>query len=120
MLKSKIYSNYFPVKSNVTKFNEEEKQTLCKWVSAFRTEVLERETNKSRRGYCRFLTYDMDRFDEDSLKSMINDNCFTEKGLAMLNSVIYRHKYNSVLSLFCFPMLTRSKIEKLFGNTASK
>ena len=114
MLKSKIYSEYFPVKNNHTQFTEEDKQTLSKWVREFRTEVLARELEKWKQ-YMNCYTYRLDDFDENTMINMIAQNQFDDYGLAMLNFIIYRHKYNTFLSLFVFPVLTKSKAMSIFG-----
>lgn len=120
MLNNKIYSKYFPVKSHVTQFDEEEKKTLCTWASTFKTEVRVREIEKSKSGRVYIYSYDMSKYDEKTMRDMIRQNCFDDENLAMLNIILYRHKYNAFLSLWFFPMLTKSKIVEFFGDMTNE
>jgi len=115
MLNSKIYSKYFPVKDTNTQFTEQEKRVLCRWVYIFDTEVRLREQEKGIKGYTHFTSYDMDKFDANVMKDMIIQNSFDEKYLAWLNIIIYRHKYNTFLSYWIFPVFTKEKARELFG-----
>jgi len=119
MLKSKIYSNHFPVKSYVTSFNEDEKRTLCKWATVFKTEVLAREIEKSNQGYRYYPSYNLDKYDEKIMVDMINQNCFDDRYLLILNIIIYRHKYNAFLSIWLFPILSKTQVDKYFGDMIS-
>ena len=122
MLKSKLYSKYFPIREQHTQFDEEEKKTLSKWVCRFKREVQVRELQKTKEyssmgisHLVRFPSYDIDKYDEKIMVDMIQQNRFDDEYLAMLNLIIYRHKYNAFLSIFFFPMVTKENALSIFG-----
>lgn len=117
MLHSKLYSKYFPVMEKETCFKEEEKKVLQKWASSFKSEVIAREIAWYRRGPCYLSTYDVSKYDKKVMVEMINQNCFDDYYLAVLNAIIYRHKYNAVLSIWIFPVLTKERMLEVFGDT---
>lgn len=109
MLNSRIYTRYFPVLNGVTQFNEEEKRILCRWAKVFPIDVFELECRNYHKGITHFQSFDMSRYDEKLMVDMINQNRFDDKYLAMLNIIIYRHKYNELLSRILWPVLTKEK-----------
>ena len=114
---SEIYKNHFPLKERFTEFTEQEKKSLCHWANIFRTEVYAREIEMGYRGCRLFPTYNLNEYDEKIMVDMINQNCFDDRYLAILNAIIYRHKYNAVLSICFFPMLKPNLIRYCMERT---
>lgn len=119
MIKSKLYSKYFPIQDNHTQFNEEDKKILGKWASVFKTEVLARECQINKHGFIYFSSYNLDKYDERKMQGMIQQNCFDDYYLCVLNAIIYRHKYNAFLSIFFFPIITKENALSIFEKTTN-
>lgn len=112
MLKSKLYSKYYPVTGKWTQFEEDEKKRLCHWAEIFPYEVLYREGAKEKQGFQYYSSYNLEGYDVHTMVEMIKKNCFDELYLLFINCILYRHKYNSFFSIFLFPMLSDEKFEK--------
>ncbi len=108
MLNSKLYKKYFPLKVGNTNFSNDEKKILSRWISSFREEVRIRELSKIERGL-KYITYNLEGFEEKVMIDMLNKNKFNDMYLAILNIIIYRHKYNAILSCYVFPILKCKK-----------
>jgi len=106
MLYSKIYKRHFPVLSKYTEFTEEEKKTLRKWVNTFEIDCEARRESYRHSGILYYQDFNLDLFEPKKINEMIDKNQFDDLNLAILNIIIYRHKYNAFLSIWCFPLLT--------------
>lgn len=109
MLKSKMYTKYFPVKNHNTKFNDEEKKLLCRWARIIQIEANSRLQEGKK-------AYNLGRYNRQIMVQMIENNIFDDYYLACLNMLLYRHKYNAFLSIWTYPVLVDNKIEEYFGD----
>lgn len=106
MLKSKLYKQHFPILSRYTEFTEKEKNKLCIWAGMFKKEVVYREWRKINSAHkVEFCSYFMKSYNLEKMTEMINKNHFDEENLFWLNAILYRNKYNFVMSLWLFPVL---------------
>lgn len=107
MFKSKIYTNHFPLNYYLTSFSENEKKVLRRWAATFKTEVRVRKMEIKRKQRSTYFSYNVDEYNSDIMISMINNNRFNEVYLIYLNAIIYRHKYNGLISMFIFPVMDK-------------
>lgn len=119
-LYGKLYKKYFPIKSTSIFYEMDEKDCgiLTRWIKNIESDIscwnMESQMKAVRQGadLCRQikLTYPKPI---ENLYLLLKNKQFSrldEEDLEFINDVLYRHKYNSVISSFIFP--TNKRINK--------
>lgn len=115
MLYSNIYKRYFPIKSTaaISLMSEKERKCLSHWLSVIKKEieilnsVRMRKACERRQPYFKqtIITYSKE---PQLLAKKIRENrdCGSLEcdDIDFINDVIYRHKYNTFLAIFIFPI----------------
>lgn len=117
---SDIYKKYFPIVWKYTEFTEIEKKRLCLWAKRFKIDTKTNEFKKARYGPRYIITYNFDSYNVDEIINMIMNNQFDEQGLIAINSIIYSHKYTTLLSFYFFPILTTEHFNQLIKNNKNE
>ena len=114
MLHSKMYKQYYPIKNkwDLKNMNCDEIKTLCRWTEKIEIELKVKNMEAKRRSVnsglrfhnCLFLHYSKpllyltDKILNHSIALL------DEEDIALINVVLYRHKYNAFISQFIFPI----------------
>lgn len=118
MFNSRMYKRYYPVKSPEDIFNMdiEDKKKIAKWVKTIIADVYIHNIRNIKRASSAGLKecWVID-FQSDKDKEYVNDvYCkittepfsMTAEDIKLVNFVLYRHKYVSIISAYCFPIST--------------
>lgn len=113
IIKSNIYKKYFPIENTNSFYNMEEKEIsiIAEWIK-----YIEREIHHWNVGTCVdqykrgrlfykkiFLLYSKS---PEDLSKLLSNKQFWDldtEDLILINDVLYRHKYNSIISMYIFP-----------------
>lgn len=113
-LYGKLYKKYFPIKSTSIFYEMENKEcdTLTRWIKNIKKDILrwniESVSRATRTGtvFCRQIKLDYPKSIND-LWLLLKTRQFSrldEEDLKFVNDVLYKHKYNAVISYFVFPI----------------
>lgn len=122
MIKSRIYQHYFPIKDKYFFYSipEKNKLIIMRWIRVFLIEAKYREKNLARKGYRNIRSFDLDKLKHETepLCNKIKDlKALSESELALLNIILYRHKYNVIISCFAFPMMSEEYVKINFTDS---
>ena len=113
-LYGKLYKKYFPIKSTSIFYEMEKKEfdILTKWIKNIENDILYRNiesqsrAKKVRADFCRQIKSDYPKSIND-LHLLLQNKQFSKldkEDLEFVNDVLYRHKYNTFISYFIFPI----------------
>ena len=113
-LYGKLYKKYFPIKSTSIFYEMEKKEfgILTKWIKNIENDILYRNiesqsrAKKARADFCRQIKSDYPKSIND-LHLLLQNKQFSKldkEDLEFVNDVLYRHKYNTFISYFIFPI----------------
>lgn len=113
MLFSRMYKNYYPIKSchDLFLMNDKDRDKLAKWITSFKIKInteagiKQSLLNRYFPMLCQLSQKDYDRLKRKlALKNTLCD--LEDKAvIQIINTVLYRHKYNTVISFFVYPFL---------------
>ena len=104
-LYGKLYKKYFPIKSTSIFYEMEKKEfdILTKWIKNIESQS---RAKKVRADFCRQIKSDYPKSIND-LHLLLQNKQFSKldkEDLEFVNDVLYRHKYNTFISYFIFPI----------------
>lgn len=113
-LYGKLYKKYFPIKSTSIFYEMEKKEfdILTKWIKNIENDILYRNIESQSRA--KKVGADFYRQIKSEYPKSINDlhlllqnkqfSKLDKEDLEFVNDVLYRHKYNTFISYFIFPI----------------
>ena len=124
-LYEKLYKKYFPIKSTSIFYEMEKKEfdILTKWIKNIEDDILYMNINSRSRAvkagadFYRQIKLDYSKSIND-LHLLLQNKQFSKldkEDLEFVNDVLYRHKYNTFISYFIFPIrksVHQKKLEK--------
>lgn len=106
---------YFPLQSwhDLVHMDKKDRNTLASWINAFYDEMIFTPYTRRKQGRLDWsftLLEQLSQEEFDTLKEKLSSNrslneLESETVMQMLNIVLYRHKYNALISLFICPAL---------------
>ena len=113
-LYEKLYKKYFPIKSTSIFYEMEKKEfdILTKWIKNIEDDILYMNINSRSRAvkagadFYRQIKLDYSKSIND-LHLLLQNKQFSKldkEDLEFVNDVLYRHKYNTFISYFIFPI----------------
>ena len=122
-LYEKLYKKYFPIKSTSIFYEMEKKEfdILTKWIKNIEDDILYMNINSRSRAvkagadFYRQIILDYPKYDLYFLLQNKQFSKLDKEDLEFVNDVLYRHKYNTFISYFIFPIrksVHQKKLEK--------
>ena len=122
-LYEKLYKKYFPIKSTSIFYEMEKKEfdILTKWIKNIENDILYMNINSRSRAvkagadFYRQIILDYPKYDLYFLLQNKQFSKLDKEDLEFVNDVLYRHKYNTFISYFIFPIrksVHQKKLEK--------
>lgn len=120
MLHSKLFKKYYPIKdiSDLFHMPQKDRETLAKWLRMIQADVnannyiSTRNAEKCGSYKCTqiYFLYDKDilLLAEKICKISNTYSEIDEQDIDFVNDVIYRHKYNWLISCYCFPIRNKN------------
>lgn len=112
LMLSREFREHFPIRTRaeLQAMPQDDKKLLSVWVRSFHLEVFARERKKSGHGMMKFYSYRVSEEDCSRIATALMMGWPVEESdLFYVNAVLYRHKYNSLVSIFVFPFLSEEK-----------
>lgn len=130
MIYSRMYKLYYPIQccDDLELMNMKERALLATWINDFYYEMISASYNRWKKGFdwCFPLLDQLSHTEFESFKAKLAskeslNELETKIMLQILNTVLYRHKYNAFLSHFICPVLCeRTEAGDISSETASK
>lgn len=113
-LYGKLYKKYFPIKSTLIFYEMEKREfdILTKWIKNIENDILYRNIESRSRAikagadFYRRIKIDYPK-SINNLHLLLQNKQFSKldkEDLEFVNDVLYRHKYNTFISYFIFPI----------------